>query len=87
MRIGFRIVKDSRFLRSTEITDISEDTRTHKILRALEEACREFDLPRPIWLDSTIADFKRRHKTRFGQDSFIEELPFDWLEIEVLEED
>ena len=68
------------------ITDESDDTRTHKIFHALDELCLTFDLGKPIWLDATIREFKRHSKARFYQDSFIEEIEFDYLEIQVLEE-
>ena len=71
----------------TVIEDSSDDTRTHKIFNALEEVCLQFDLGKPIWLDSTVSDFKRHSKTRFSQDNFIEEITFDYLEIQVIEED
>lgn len=71
----------------TVIEDSSDDTRTHKIFNALEEVCLQFDLGKPIWLDSTVSDFKRHSKTRFFQDNFIEEITFDYLEIQVIEED
>ena len=34
-----------------------------------------------------IADFKRHSRARFNQDSFIENISFDYLEIQVIEED
>ena len=46
-----------------------------------------FDLQEPIWLDKNIAEFKRIDKTRFYQDNFIESIAFDFLEIQVIEED
>ena len=52
----------------------------------LDELCREFDLGRPIWLERNIREFQRHSKTRFHQDSFIEEIDFDYLEIQILEE-
>lgn len=70
----------------TVYTEESDDTRTHKIFRGLDEICREFDLGRPIWLDHNISEFKRLNRTRFRQDSFIEEIEFDCLEIQILEE-
>ena len=48
--------------------------------------CGEFDLGRPIWLERNIREFQRHSKTRFHQDSFIEEIDFDYLEIQILEE-
>lgn len=86
MRIWFKIFKDNRLLKDTVITDDSDDTRTHKIFHALDQACYEFDLSKPIWLDSTVAEFKRHDKARFYQDNFVEEIEFDFLEIHVIEE-
>jgi hypothetical protein len=87
MKFWARSFKDNRMTADTVIEDISADTRTHKVFRALENISYEFDIPRPIWLDSYIADFKRYSKVRFYADSFIEEVPFDYLEFSVLEED
>ena len=87
MRIWFKIMKDNHLLQDTTITDDSEDTRTHKIFRALEQACYEFDLGRPIWLDANVNEFKRNAKTRFQQESFVENIEFDFLEMHVIEED
>ncbi|MCI8327028.1 MAG: hypothetical protein HFI37_04545 [Lachnospiraceae bacterium] len=87
MRIWFKLIKDNRILKDTSITDESNDTRTHKIFHALDEICYTFDLSKPIWLETTIADFKRHAKARFYQDNFIETIDFDYLEIQILEED
>lgn len=87
MRIWGKIWKDNHMLRDTVIEDGRIETRTHKVFHALDEICYEFDLGKPIWLDSSIAEFKRHSKARFYQDSFIEEIPFDYLEIQVIEED
>lgn len=86
-RLWAKIFKDNHLLKDTVIADKSDDTRTHKIFRALDEVCMQFDLGKPIWLDSTVADFKRHDKTRFTQDNFIESIDFDYLEIHVIEED
>ena len=56
------------------------------VFQSLDDICYEFDLGKPIWLSSNINDFKRHAKTRFTKDSFIEQIDFDYLEIEVIEE-
>lgn len=61
--------------------------RTRKIYQAIDEICYEFDLSQPVWLQATIDDFKRHDKTRFTQDNFMESIEFDYLEIQVIEED
>ena len=58
-----------------------------KIFEAIDSICYEFDLSKPIWLDSTIRDFQLHDKTRFTQDNFIDTIDFDFLEIHVIEED
>lgn len=86
-RMWGKIWKDNRLLKDIMIENGDSDTRTHKVFRALDDICMEFDLGKPIWLDSNIQDFKRHSRTRFRQDSFIEEIDFDYLEIQIIEED
>ena len=86
-RLWARTFKDTHMLQDTCIADGSNDTRTHKIFRALENVCYQFDLGKPIWLDKTVTEFKRHNKARFTQDNFIEGIEFDYLEIQIIEED
>lgn len=86
-RLWGKIWKDNHLLQDMVFEDNSNDTRTHKVFRGLEKICYDFDLSKPIWLDKTINEFKQHDKTRFYQDNFIEEIPFDYLEIQVIEED
>lgn len=86
-RLWAKVFKDNRMLKDTTICDDTDDTRTHKIFNALDQVCYQFDLGKPMWLDSTIDEFKKHAKARFYQDNFVEEIPFDFLEIHVIEED
>lgn len=88
MRIWVKVFDDkTHMINSETIEDYTDDTRTHKIFNALEEACYRLDLGKPIWLDSNVEEFKRLAKTRFYQDNFVEEIEFDYLELHVIEED
>ena len=86
-RLWARTFHNNHMLQDTTIVDAGEDTRTHKVFRALDEVCMQFDLGKPIWLDKTVIDFKRHRKARFTQDNFVEQIDFDYLEIQVIEED
>ena len=86
MRIWFKMIKDNHLLQDLTVEDDSTETRTHKIFQALEEACYAFDLGKPIWLDANVEEFKRHAKTRFRQDCFVEQIEFDFLEMQVIEE-
>ncbi len=82
--------KENRMIRDITICDSAlstEKNRTKKVFDALEEVCYTFDLAKPIWLDANISEFQRISKTRFSRDNFIEEIAFDYLEIQVIEED
>ena len=87
MRIWFKLVENMRLLRDETIEDNRQETRTHKIMDALEKACDMFDIAKPIWLEANEKEFIKRAKTRFTKDNFIEEISFDYFEIHVLEED
>ena len=87
-RMWGKIFKENRLVKDIVIeNDSTEQTRTQKVFAAIESMCYEFDLSKPIWLDSTIKDFQIHDKTRFTQDNFIEAIDFDFLEIHMIEED
>lgn len=85
-RIWVKQWKKNRMIQDMVISDETDDTRTHKIFGAVIKTCDEWDLGKPIWLESNIEEFKLLGKTRFTQDSFIEQIAFDYLEIHIIEE-
>lgn len=86
-RMWGKLWKDNHLLKDTVIciSDYSL-SRTQMVFQSLEEICYQFDLGQPIWLDANIREFQRHDKTRFSQDSFVEEIAFDYLELQVIEE-
>lgn len=87
-RLWGKMIKDNHLLKDTTICiDDNSINRTKKVLQSLEEICYEFDLGKPIWLEKNIKEFQLHAKTRFHADSFIEGINFDYLEIQVIEED
>lgn len=87
-RIWGKLFKDNHLLQDMVYENSEPNVnRTKKVFAGLHEFCMAFDLQEPIWLDKNIAEFKRIDKTRFYQDNFIESIAFDFLEIQVIEED
>ena len=86
-RMWGKMIKDNHLLQDIVIEDARKETRTHKVYTALDKICYEFDLGRPIWLDATAKEFKKHAKARFKQDNFVENIEFDYLEIQMIEED
>ena len=87
MRIWGKIIRDNHLLRDTVVLLEGPERRTIKVFEGLRLICMEFDLAVPTWLDVNIREFQRIAKTRFRQDSFIETIPFDYLEIQIIEDD
>lgn len=86
-RLWAKEFKNNHMLRDMVVcNDDPSMTRTKKIFAAIDDICYEFDLSKPIWLDSTIQDFKKHDRTRFTQDNFMDSIDFDFLEIHVIEE-
>ena len=87
-RLWAKLYQNQHLCHDTVIKNSSTDlNRTKKIFSALEQVCYEFDLSKPIWLDSNISEFQKVSKTRFISDNFIDSFPYDFLEIHVIEED
>lgn len=77
LKIGDKVVNDVE----------PKDRDIAMVFHCLDCICHEFDLPSPIWLDANIKDFQKFSKVRFSQDNFIEILDFDYLELQIIEED
>ena len=86
-RLWIKLIDDNHLIKDLVVEDDTMDTRTHKVKNAIEKGCYELDLSHPIWLKSTVRDFQLHNKCRFTKDAFIEEIPFDYMEIQVIEED
>jgi hypothetical protein len=81
------IMSGTHRIQDMVVCDDSDSNRTKKVFDAIEKICYAFDLSQPIWLDSNIADFKKHAKVRFRKENFIDAIEFDYLEIQVIEED
>ena len=88
MRIWGKLMKDNHLIKDMVVENYDNTlNRTGKVYQALEEMCYAFDLANPIWLDANKDDFIRRSRTKFTEDSFVEEIDFDYLDFWVIEED
>ena len=87
-RIWGKLIKNNRLLKDMVVEiEVYTISRTKKVYQALDEICYEFDLAKPIWLETNKEDFIRHARTKFTKDSFIEDIEFDYLDFQVIEED
>ena len=54
--------------------------------KALTEVCKKFDIPCPIWLPKHEREYDSFRRTAFTSEHFVEEIAFDRLEIEFLDD-
>ena len=78
-RLWGRIIQDHRII-SSETVCIEDDD----LERAIRELCRRFDIQRPVQLPKHDRDLKQFGRTTYSRDHFIETVPFQRLEIEIL---
>ncbi len=87
-RVWGKIIKKNHLIKDMVVEIENYDiSRTQKVYQALETMCYEFDLAKPIWLEINKNDFIQYARTRFTKDSFIEEIDFDYLDFQVIEEE
>ena len=58
-RLWAKMWKENRLLRDMTVEDDSGANRTKKVFDAVEKVCVAWDLPKPIWLQANIRDFRR----------------------------
>ena len=86
-RLWAKIITSGKIVKNMTIENSDSSlNRTKKIFHAIDEVCYAYDLSKPLWLDKNISEFKKSSKTRFTKDNFVDEIDFDYLEIEVIEE-
>ncbi|MBR1758077.1 MAG: hypothetical protein IJ744_05030 [Lachnospiraceae bacterium] len=87
-RMWGKIWKDHHLIENEVYENADKSlNRTRKVFDGVKYFSYLWNLQEPIWLDKNINEFKRHDRTRFTQDSFIEEIDFDCFEIIVIEED
>ena len=87
-RLWAKMIVSGKMVKNMTIENSDSSlNRTKKIFSAIDEVCYAYDLSKPIWLDKNINEFKKNSKTRFTKDNFVDEIEFDSLDIEVIEED
>ncbi len=81
-RLWVKLIKHHRMVRQEAIPCAWGEEK-----QALIEQCREFDVPAPMWLNKHEHEFEQFRHTAFTKEHFVEEISFDRMEIEYLEDD
>ncbi len=77
-------IKNNKTIKTFTYEDSLKNDLLTNVKIALEEICYHFDIAVPMWLIENEKHLLRFHHTKFYQRHFIEKIPFDFLEIEII---
>jgi hypothetical protein len=81
-RLWAKIIVKHRIQRQATVDADFQDVKD-----ALTRLCAAFDVPRPMWLPKHEREYESFRRTAFLPEHFIEEVPFQKLEIEFLDDE
>ncbi|MBR5109346.1 MAG: hypothetical protein IK099_04050 [Clostridia bacterium] len=80
--IWVRLMHKTRIEKDTTVECSHNDWQ-----EALETACRQLDVSRPMILAKHIRDWEQFSQARFLKEHFVEDIPFDRMEVEFIDPD
>lgn len=80
-QLWVKVLKKHRIDRQKTIECNMDSVKT-----ALDEVCKELDIPCPIWLGKQEREFDSFRLTSFSDDNFVESIDFTKLAIEYIED-
>jgi hypothetical protein len=86
IKLWGKIITNNK-IKNQHVVVVNEDIEYQEELKkCIIDICYNFDIQKPYWLNKNLIEYNKIKKTSFTQDNFIEEIFFDKLVIEVLEE-
>lgn len=86
LKMWAKLIKDNKLI-GQAVVPIDEALSAEQTLKVcLEEICRELDLANPIVQSKHIRDMEQYRLTRFLPESFIEDVPFDRMDLNIFED-
>lgn len=80
-RLWMRIIKNHRIEAQSTAPCAWGDEKD-----VLNDMCKQLDLPCPMWLNKHMNEYSTFRRTAFTGDHFVEEIRFDRMEIEYLDD-
>jgi hypothetical protein len=87
-RLSGKIVQKNKILQSYVFQINKENMSFEALLRkGIEDLCNRFDIANPMLLIDNTMDMNQIKKMRFKSQHFVEDIDFDYFEIEYLPEE
>lgn len=84
-KLSGQIVKKNKIIQS-HVFKMDKGNLGFEVLlsKGIEDLCNRFDIANPMWLMDNTIDMNQIKKIRFKAQHFIEEIDFDYFEIEYI---
>jgi len=86
MRLWTRVIRRNKIIEEAVTESVLSDEPS-AVAEALQSACVALDIARPMWLSLNARDMEDYRRATLTQDNFMEDIHFDRMEIEILEEE
>jgi len=85
-KLWARKIKTNKIISSFVVKNKEEISLEEKKVKCLKEICQKLDISVPIWLKKHEFEFSQFKYVIFTSQDFIDEIDFDKLEIELLDD-
>lgn len=79
-------IKNNRIINSIVVKNKDNISLEEKRKKCMDEICKKFDLSIPIWLKNHDMDFSQFKYVVLYPEDFVDEIDFDKLEIELIDD-
>ncbi len=86
-KLWAKIINKNRLVDSIVVKNKEDVAMSEKKDKCLKEICQKLDLSVPVWLKKHDLEFAKFKYVTFYPHDFIDEVDFDKLEIELLDDD
>ncbi len=86
MRLWGKVMRNNKIIKDLTVPLKVDDDYQAALKEAMIELCHSFDIEKPYWLNKNLNEYNRSGKTSFNENNFIEEINFDKLVIEELDD-
>jgi len=87
LKLCGKIIKNNTIIQD-HVVEMNADglNGEEMLLKGIEALCNIFDISNPIWMRGNKLEMNQINKTRFKAQHFIDEIDFDYFEIEYIRE-
>ncbi len=79
-------IKHNKIISSITVKNDEDISFSEKRDKCIKEICQKFDLSVPLWLDKHRIEFSEFKYVTFYEDDFMDDIDFDKLEIELIDD-